>query len=56
MPEFVDRCVQSILADQNFQPQEGRTREESAFAICYAKWNELQSQAEGLRERGQQPR
>lgn len=29
-------CIDKILADPDFQPQEGRTREESARAICAA--------------------
>lgn len=35
-----DDCVESVLADPDFKPQEGKTREESAQAICAAKHEE----------------
>jgi len=36
-PAEVDRCVQSLMTDPNFEPQTGRTKEESAHAICQAQ-------------------
>lgn len=36
-PEAVESCVSQILADPDFKPEEGRTREESAWAICQAR-------------------
>lgn len=33
-PERVDRCVESLMKDPNFKPREGRTKEESAWALC----------------------
>jgi hypothetical protein len=30
----IDRCVESKMGDQSFKPQKGRTKKESAFAIC----------------------
>jgi hypothetical protein len=37
MPQALEDCVQAILSDPDFKPQEGRTREESAYAICQAQ-------------------
>lgn len=34
MPEALDRCVADIIADPDFTPQAGRTKEEAAFAVC----------------------
>ena len=36
MPSAVDRCVEHLLNDPNFKPRKGKTREESAWAICQA--------------------
>ncbi len=33
----LDRCVRQLMEDHNFKPQEGRTKEESAFAVCQAR-------------------
>ncbi|HKB07903.1 MAG TPA: hypothetical protein VKF61_06480 [Candidatus Polarisedimenticolia bacterium] len=34
MPAALERCVQHVLSRPDFAPQEGRTAEESAYAIC----------------------
>jgi predicted RNA-binding Zn-ribbon protein involved in translation (DUF1610 family) len=34
LPPKVDRCVQSLLADPKFKPQKGKTKEQSAWALC----------------------
>lgn len=36
-PKDVEECVRAIMADPDFKPQEGRTKEESAWAVCQAK-------------------
>lgn len=36
-PASVDRCVAALMADPNFKPQAGRTKEESAWAVCQAQ-------------------
>ena len=36
-PKQVEECVKSIMADPKFKPQAGRTKEESAWAICQSK-------------------
>ena len=38
-PEKLDRCVAELMSDPDFKPQTGRTKEESAFAICQASIN-----------------
>ena len=40
MPEWVDRCQKALMADPDFKPQEGRTKEESAWAVCQARYKE----------------
>jgi len=40
MPKPVDDCVNAVLKNPNFKPMKGRTKEESAWAICYANYNE----------------
>lgn len=37
MPEKVEEIAQALIADPNFQPQEGRTKEESAYAVANAQ-------------------
>ena len=39
-PKKVDECVKSLMADPDFKPQKGRTKEESAWAVCTAKFKE----------------
>jgi len=34
MGEKFDKCVKDIMGDPNFKPQKGKTKEQSAFAIC----------------------
>lgn len=36
-PKEVEDCVKAIMADPDFKPQEGRTKEESAWAVCQSK-------------------
>lgn len=38
MPEEVDRCVKALMADPDFKPLKGRTKEESAWAVCQAQY------------------
>lgn len=40
MPESVERCVKAILRDKDFKPAKGKTRKQSAWAICNARYNE----------------
>ena len=40
MPEWTERCVKALMADPDFKPQEGRTKEESAWAVCQARYKE----------------
>ncbi len=40
MPEAVERCVEKLMADPDFKPQEGKTKKDSAWAVC-------QTQAQG---------
>jgi len=40
VPEKVERCVRKLLADPKFKPKKGRTKEESAWAICNAAMSE----------------
>lgn len=32
----VERCVKRLLADPNFKPKKGRTKKQSAIAVCIA--------------------
>lgn len=32
----VDRCVKKLLADPKFKPRAGRTKKQSAVAVCVA--------------------
>lgn len=32
----VDRCVKKLLADPKFKPRAGRTKKQSAIAVCIA--------------------
>jgi len=36
MPAAVDRCVEHLMNDPNFKPRKGKTKEESAWAVCQA--------------------
>lgn len=38
-PKPVEDCVDSLLADPNFKAYPGKTREETAYAICYSRYN-----------------
>jgi len=33
----MEKCVNGIMANSSFKPQKGRTKEESAHAICYSR-------------------
>lgn len=37
MPQKVDECVKALMADPDFEPQEGKTKKESAWAACQAQ-------------------
>ena len=39
-PKEVEDCVQALMDDPDFKPQEGRTKEESAWAVCQEKFKE----------------
>ena len=45
-PADVDACVRSLMADPNFQPEGGRSKEESAHAICQARMKEVNTMTE----------
>ncbi|MEK9740729.1 MAG: hypothetical protein VW262_06025 [Flavobacteriaceae bacterium] len=34
MPAKLDRCVQDLMNDPDFKPYKGRTKEQSAYAVC----------------------
>ena len=34
MPAEVERCVKKLMADPKFKPKDGKTKKESAFAVC----------------------
>jgi len=36
-PKAVEDCVRALMADPDFKPQAGRTKEESAYAVCQSK-------------------
>ncbi len=36
-PAKLDRCVADLMADPDFKPKEGKTKKESAFAVCNAQ-------------------
>ena len=37
MPEAVERCVEKLMADPDFEPQGDKTKKESAWAVCQAQ-------------------
>jgi hypothetical protein len=37
-PQQVEDCVKALMADPDFKPQEGKTKEESAWAVCQAQY------------------
>jgi hypothetical protein len=39
MPKIVDECTKKVLANPDFKPKKGKTKEESAWAICTAMYN-----------------
>ena len=47
-PASVERCVQALMKDPDFKPQNGRTKEESAWAVCTKKYQESQALADRL--------
>jgi len=49
-PKQVEECVQALLSNPDFKPLKGKTREESAYAICYAKYNERKEKANKMKE------
>jgi hypothetical protein len=40
MPKWVEDCVKEKMADSKFKPQEGKTKEESAWAVCQTIYKE----------------
>lgn len=47
-PKQVDECVKALKADPDFKPQKGKTKEESAWAVCQAKYGKsFENQKEG---------
>ena len=36
-PKVVEDCVEALMADPDFKPQKGKTKRESAWAVCQAK-------------------
>jgi len=38
MPKEYDNCVKGIMGNPKFKPQKGRTKKESAHAICTKKF------------------
>jgi hypothetical protein len=39
-PAELDECVEALMNDPDFKPQEGRTKEESAYAVCQSRLKE----------------
>jgi len=48
MPQEVERCVNKLLKDSGFKPQAGRTKKESAWAVCQAQYNKSHKGKESL--------
>lgn len=44
MPESVERCVKKLMADPGFKPRKGRSKKESAWAICTHAHNRKKNQ------------
>lgn len=51
MPAQVERCVAAIMKDPKFKPMKGRTKEQSAWAVCNAKYNEQKATIKELKKR-----
>lgn len=51
MPEALDRCVEALLSDPDFQPEDGQSREEAAYAICTMQLQESSAIADQLEKR-----
>tara|TARA_Y100000034_G_scaffold126979_1_gene179072 strand:+ start:2544 stop:3086 length:543 start_codon:yes stop_codon:yes gene_type:complete len=43
MPEKVDEIKDALMADPNFKPQKGQTKEESAWAVATSKVQQMKS-------------
>ena len=54
-PAELDRCVSALMADPDFQAQSGRTKEESAYAVCQAQIGkgDVQKMSEEMQEQAQ---
>lgn len=37
MPQAVEDCIKALMADPKFEPQEGKTKKDSAWAVCQAQ-------------------
>lgn len=52
MPKQIERCVMALMNDPDFTPEPGRSKEESAWAICTAQYQESEAVAQTLEGRG----
>jgi hypothetical protein len=54
-PAELDRCVSALMADPDFKPQAGRTKEQSAYAVCQARLGkgDVQKMSEEVKEQSQ---
>lgn len=55
-PAELDRCVSALMADPDFKAQDGRTKEQSAYAVCQARLGkgDVQKMSEEVKEQSQQ--
>lgn len=44
MPKELDECVNALMNDPDFKPEKGKSKKESAFAICNAKLKDKSSE------------
>ena len=43
MPEWVENCVKGVLKNPNFKSKKGRTKKQSAWAICTDRYKDIQA-------------
>ena len=42
MPKEVEKIKDALIEDPDFKPQEGKTKEESAWAVAQSKYQSMQ--------------
>ena len=48
MPEQVDNIVNALMNDPDFTPEQGRTKEESAYAVANSQVKQLNNTRKAL--------